>query len=124
MLKRLKYLTAVFAITVLLFQINRLVFLAYNHELAADCSGGELCMAILHGFKLDIITAGYLTVLPLIATIVSIWLRVGERGTRIWQRMMTYYYAIMVALVALIETADIGMFVEWQTRIDAQVTIY
>ena len=124
MLKRLKYLTAVFAITVLLFQINRLVFLAYNHELAADCSGGELCMAILHGFKLDIITAGYLTVLPLIATIVSIWLRVGERGTRIWQRIMTYYYAIMVALVALIETADIGMFVEWQTRIDAQVTIY
>ncbi len=124
MFKRLKYLIAVFVIAVLLFQVNRLVFLAYNHALAANCSFGELGMAILHGFKLDFITAGYFTVLPLLATIVTIWLPVSERGARIWHRIMVCYFAVMMLLVALIETADIGMFEEWQTRIDAQVMIY
>jgi phosphoglycerol transferase MdoB-like AlkP superfamily enzyme len=124
MLKRLKYLVAVFSIAVLLFEVNRLVFLIYNNDLAADCSFGELCLAMLYGLKLDIITAGYITILPLIATIVTIWLRVAERGERIWQRIMVGYYAVIVTLVAFIETADIGMFGEWQSRIDAQVMIY
>lgn len=124
MLKRLKYLIAVFVIAVLLFQINRLVFLAYNHTLAAQYSFGELGMAILNGFKLDFITAGYLTVLPLLATIITIWLPVSERGARIWHRIVVCYFAAIMAFVALVETADIGMFEEWQTRIDAQVMIY
>lgn len=124
MLKRLKYLIAVFVIAVLLFQVNRLFFLAYNYALATNCSLGELGMAILHGFKLDFITAGYFTVLPLLATIVTIWLPVSERGARIWHRLMVCYFATIMAIVALIETADIGMFEEWQTRIDAQVMIY
>jgi hypothetical protein len=58
MLKRLKYLVAVFSIAVLLFEVNRLVFLIYNNDLATDCSFGELCLAMLYGLKLDIITAG------------------------------------------------------------------
>ena len=124
MLKRLKYLIAVFVIAVLIFQINRLIFLGYNHALTTNCSLGELCMAILHGFKLDFITAGYFTALPLLATIVTIWLPVSERGVRIWHRIMVCYFVAMMAIVALIETADIGMFEEWQTRIDAQVMIY
>ena len=124
MLKRLKYLVAVFATIVLLFEINRVVFIIYNHELASDCSFGELCMAMMHGLKLDVITAGYITIVPLIATIVAIWLPVAERGERIWQRIMVGYYALIIALVALIETADIGMFGEWQSRIDAQIMIY
>ena len=60
MLKRLKYLVAVFAIAVLLFVVNRLVFIIYNHDLATDSSTGELCLAMLYGLKLDIITAGYM----------------------------------------------------------------
>lgn len=124
MLKRLKYLVAVFAIAVLLFEVNRLVFVIYNHELAADCSVGELCLSMLYGLKLDIITAGYITILPLIATMVTIWLPVAERGERIWRRIMMGYYALIVTIVAFIETADIGMFGEWQSRIDAQVLIY
>lgn len=124
MLKRLKYLIAVFVIAVLIFQINRLIFLGYNHALTTNCSLGELGMAILHGFKLDFITAGYFTAFPLLATIVTIWLPVSERGVRIWHHIMVCYFAAMMAIVALIETADIGMFEEWQTRIDAQVMIY
>ena len=124
MLKRLKYLAAVFAVAVLLFEVNRLVFIIYNHDLATECSVGELFQAMMYGLKLDIITAGYITALPLLATIVAIWLRVAERGCRIWSRVMVAYYAIATTAVAAIETADIGMFGEWQSRIDAQIMIY
>lgn len=124
MLKRLKYLVAVFTISVILFEVNRLVFIIYNHALATNCSFGELCLAMLYGLKLDIITAGYITIVPLLATMVTIWLPVAERGERIWQRIMIGYYATVVAIVAFIQTADIGMFGEWQSRIDAQIMIY
>lgn len=124
MLKRLKYLAAIFAIAVLLFEVNRVVFLIYYNDMAVGCSGSELFKAILYGLKLDVITAGYITILPLLATMVAIWLPVGERGCRIWSRVMMWYYAIITTLVAVIETADIGMFGDWQSRIDAQIMIY
>ncbi len=124
MLKRLKYLAAVFAIAVLMFEVNRVIFLIYNHDLANDCSGGELFKAILYGLKLDVITAGYVTILPLLATIVAMWLHVEERGRRIWSRVMVGYFAVVTTIIAFIQTADIGMFGEWQSRIDAQIMIY
>ena len=124
MLKRLKYLAAVFAIAVLMFEVNRVIFLIYNHDLANDCSAGELFKAILYGLKLDVITAGYVTILPLLATIVAMWLHVEERGRRIWSRVMVGYFAVVTTIIAFIQTADIGMFGEWQSRIDAQIMIY
>lgn len=124
MLKRLKYLTAAFAIAVLLFEVNRLIFILYNHTLMAECSTSELCLAVLHGLKLDLITAGYITVLPLLASIITIWLPVAERGTRLWRGIMVGYYAIMWTFISVVQVADIGMFREWQSRIDSQVMIY
>ena len=112
MLKRLKYLTAAFAIAVLLFEVNRLIFILYNHTLMAECSTSELCLAVLHGLKLDLITAGYITVLPLLASIITIWLPVAERGTRLWRGIMVGYYAIMWTFISAVQVADIGMFRE------------
>ncbi len=87
--------------------------------MAAECSFGELFAALWHGMSLDSVTAGYILVVPLLVTMTSVWLPVKERGRALWKRSMRWYFAIVALLVALIETADMGMFGEWQARIDA-----
>lgn len=124
MRKHLQFLVASYVATMLLFTINRVVFLIYYHAMAAECSFGELFAALWHGMSLDSVTAGYILVVPLLATMTSVWLPVKERGRALWKRSMRWYFIVVMLLVALIETADMGMFGEWQARIDAQVFIY
>lgn len=124
MLRRLWFVVAIFFATTLLFVVNRAIFLIYYHDMAADYSFAEIMQTFVHGFSLDCTTAGYVTALPLLATIAAIWIPVKERGARIWRRVFTAYFAIMLLAITLIETADIGMFGDWQARIDAQVLIY
>ena len=124
MLRRLWFVVAIFFATTLLFVVNRAVFLIYYHDMAADYSFAELIQTFVHGFGLDCSTAGYVTALPLLATIAAIWIPVKERGARIWRRAFTAYFAIMLLAITIIQTADLGMFGDWQARIDAQVLIY
>ena len=124
MWRRLGFIVATFAIALLLSIVNRGVFILYNYELAADYSVGELLLCFLHGLKLDASIAGYITALPVISTIVTLWQPEGWRSDRAWRRLHLAYFAVVVTLVALLETADIGAFGAWQSRIDAQVLIY
>lgn len=124
MRKHLKFLVAVYLSTMLLFTINRVVFLIYYHAMAAECSAGELFATLWRGLSLDSVTAAYILVVPLLATMLSVWLPVKERGRRLWRRLMKGYFIVVALLIALIQTADMGMFGEWQARIDAQVFIY
>lgn len=124
MLRRFKFLAAIFVVAVVLFQLNRVVFILVNMRFAEGCSLSELFEACLHGLSLDFTTAGYLTALPLLATLVTIWLSGGKRAKRIWRYLFICYFALVLTTIAVIHAADIGMFEAWQSRIDAQVLIY
>ncbi len=124
MRKHLHFLVAAFAATMLLFTANRVVFLIYNHDLAAGCNMGDMLLTLWHGLKLDSVVAGYIMVVPLLLCMACVWLPLAERGVRNMRRIMMGYFAVITTLVACVETADIGMFEEWQARIDAQVLIY
>lgn len=118
------FVVATFAATMLLASLNRVIFLLYNHALAAECSLSEIGLALLHGLKLDMSVAGYISALPLLASIASIWLRHNKSIINVLRRaVMLYFYAITL-LCACVQCADIGMFGEWQSRIDSQIFIY
>lgn len=124
MRRHLQFLVAAYVATMLLFTANRVVFLIYNHTLAEECSFGEQLLALWHGLALDSVVAGYIVVVPLLLCVASVWLPLAERGRRVVGRIMVGYFALVATLVAVVETADIGIFEEWQSRIDAQVLIY
>lgn len=124
MLKRTLYIASTFAIALLLSIVNRGVFVIYNLEFVSQYSLWELAQCFFYGLQLDCSIAGYITIIPLLFAIVSLWL-FGKGGSeRVWRIVHGVYFATIVLLISTIEVADIGMYGAWLSRIDAQVLIY
>ena len=82
-------------------------------------TAADYLQVIWHGLKLDLTVAGYLTVLPLLLVLVSVW----YNGS--WLRKVLKGYFITVALViAAIFVADVALYAFWGFRMDATVLFY
>lgn len=56
------------------FCYSKPVFMFYQHALSETCTFTDFLQVMLHGLKLDCTIAGYLTAIPLLLTLVSVWL--------------------------------------------------
>lgn len=121
MWKRILFVVTTFAIGLSLSVINRGVFILYNAEIFDKYRLWDFAQCFFYGVKLDCSIAGYLTAIPLILTIVTLWVK---GNTKVWRIVQGVYFASIVLLISSIEVADIGMFGAWLSRIDAQVLIY
>ena len=74
-LRKLAFVLGVFCATVLAMAVQKPVFLAYYAADAAQASVGEWLGVVWHGLTLDSTVAGYVTALPLLLTLVSLWVR-------------------------------------------------
>ena len=120
--RQLKFLTATFMISLFLSVANRVFFIIYNSGLLTGVSMKEMAGCFIHGLELDASIAGYITAIPALMCIIAAWLPAG--GKRVWKRILGIYFIFMTGVVAVIETADIGMFGDWLCRIDSQIYIY
>ena len=74
MKKRILFLLTLYFMWLPLLAIQKPVFMLYHHALASGCSLIDYLKVITHGLLLDCTIAGYLTALPLLMTLVSVWL--------------------------------------------------
>ena len=102
-----------------LLAIQKPLFMLYNWEQAAGCTAGEWLQVVLHGLKLDCTIAGYLTALPLLATLVSTWLP----GTWL-RRGMKAYFGVIAVLISLIFIVDVALYPYWGFRLDSTLLFY
>ena len=119
MKKRILFLLALFFIWLPLLAVQKPVFLLYHHALASGCSLSDYLKVITHGLLLDCTMAGYLTALPLLMTLVSIWLP----GT-FYKKLLKGYFGIMAVLIAAIFSVDVALYGYWGFRLDATLFFY
>ena len=119
MKKRILFLLALFFIWLPLLAVQKPVFLLYHHALASGCSLIDYLKVITHGLLLDCTMAGYLTALPLLMTLVSIWLP----GT-FYKKLLKGYFGIMAVLIAAIFSVDVALYGYWGFRLDATLFFY
>lgn len=101
------------------FIVQKPWFLFYNRSMTESLTATDYLQVIWHGLKLDLTVAGYLTVLPLLLVLVSVW----YNGS--WLRKVLKGYFITVALViAAIFVADVALYAFWGFRMDATVLFY
>jgi phosphoglycerol transferase MdoB-like AlkP superfamily enzyme len=74
---------------------------------------------MLHGASLDATTAGYLTALPLLFIIISIWLKKVSL-----RKYLIPYYIIASLLVSITFVVDMGLYPFWGFKLDASVFLY
>lgn len=119
MKKRILFLLALFVIWLPILAIQKPVFMLYHHALANGCSLIDYLRVITHGLLLDCTIAGYLTALPLLMTLVSVWL-----PGRFYRKLLKGYFGIMAVLVAAIFAVDVALYGYWGFRLDATLFFY
>ena len=119
MKKRFIFLLALYFLWVPLLAIQKPVFMLYHHALANGCSLIDYLKVITHGLLLDCTMAGYLTALPLLMTLVSVW----SPGT-FYRKLLKGYFGIMAVLIAAIFSVDVALYGYWGFRLDATLFFY
>lgn len=121
MKRKLTFLLAVFSATLLAMALQKPVFLLWYSRLAADASWRELTGVVLHGLHLDLTVAGYVTALPLLVVLLSLWVRLSGR---VWRPLLSGYFVVVSLFTAAIVAVDIALYEHWGFRLDATVLIY
>lgn len=104
---------------VLLFVLQKPVFMVYYHDLYADVSFGDYFSVMWHGLPLDLSLAGYLTAIPGLILIASAW-----TDSSILRRIRQVYFGLIAFVMACIFIVDLGLYGFWGFRLDATPIFY
>ena len=121
MQKRLLFPLAVFGATTLVMALQKPVFLLYYAAQASSYGFGDWCRVLWHGLSLDMTVAGYITALPLLLTLLSLWLPLSDRA---WRRIFGIYFGAVSLVAALIFAVDLALYEHWGFRLDASALMY
>ena len=94
-------------------------FMFYNHNAFKDCAFTDYLAVIWHGLPMDISVAGYLTIVPTLLALISIWLHPAL--IRILHRT---YLALASLLLSIVYCTDAVLYSFWQFRIDSTPFFY
>ncbi len=117
MKQRILYLFALFFALVGIFALQKPLFMFYNTT--ESLSVIDYWNVIQHGLSLDMTTAGYLTVLPLLILIASTWTK--KWALRKWMRP---YLILIGTIMAIIFIVDTALYTFWGFKLDATVFNY
>ncbi|WP_294473114.1 LTA synthase family protein [uncultured Bacteroides sp.] len=119
MKKRIIQFLTTYFLFVLLFALQKPIFMAYYHELYTDVSFGDYFSVMWHGLPLDLSLAGYLTAIPGLLLIASAW-----TDSSILRRIRQGYFGLIAFVMACIFIIDLGLYGFWGFRLDATPIFY
>lgn len=102
-----------------LLAIQKPLFMLYHHTLSAAYPPSDWLRVAWHGLRLDCTIAGYLTIVPLLFSLASVW--IPGRRLRLWLKA---YFALASLAIAAIFAADAALYAFWGFRLDATVIFY
>ena len=120
MRRKLAFPIAVFAATVVMMAVQKPVFMAYYAVEAAGAGFRGWIDVLWHGLTLDMTVAGYVTALPILVTLLSLWLRLPEK---VWRGVLTTWFVLVAVTTAVIFAVDVALYEHWGFRIDSTVLI-
>ena len=121
MLRKLLIIIATYITSLIAMALQKPLFLAWYAERAAESSAAELLAVSWHGLLLDSTTAAYITAIPWLMMLITVWIGIPER---IVQRSLKIYFGIMAFLSSLIVAVDLGLFRHWDFRLDSTIIPY
>lgn len=118
MVKLILKLLAIFGGWTLAFMVLKLVFILFHGPiLKAGC--GDAFAILWHGLPMDMSVAGYLSVVPFLLTILSVWFA-GR-----WVDVVANVWFVITAFVSgLIFSLDMGLYGVWGFRMDMTPVFY
>lgn len=119
MKRRLLFILSVFAIQLPLFAVQKPVFMLYHGAFATGYGFEDFVNVMFHGLKLDCTVSGYLTVIPLLFALISVWV-----SGRMLVNALKVYFGLSWIIVAAVFAVDLALYGYWGFRIDATAVFY
>jgi len=119
MKKNILILSKIYLLFIVIFIVQKPLFMMYYHELYKGANWLDCFNVMLHGFKLDASMAGYLTVLPGLLLIISLWVE-----SRFITKIEKSYYALISIVLSIIFISDLALYRYWGFRLDSTPLLY
>ena len=119
MKKRIAYISLYFFTVLLIFILQKLLFMFYNGSIEKGFGFADYMQVMIHGASLDAATAGYLTAFPFLLVLISIWFRKFPL-----KKILYGYYILAAALISIIFVVDMALYTFWGFKLDASVFLY
>ena len=116
---RFKYFFLTYVFFVLIFIIQKPLFMLYHLPLFKEATWKDWFLVPYHGLPLDFSLAGYLTIIPGLLLICTIWSR-----KRLWRRLAKAYFAIIAIILSAVFVIDLGLYRYWGFRLDTTPLFY
>lgn len=101
------------------FALQKPLFMLYHLSLYKTVGAGEWFKVMYHGLPLDFSMAGYLTVIPALLTLISVW-KEGD-----WLRKaFAVYLGVISAVIAIVFVSDLELYTYWGFRLDSTPLFY
>ena len=99
--------------------ISKGAFLLIYHSLFANATFSELCQVFWYGLRLDIAVAGYVTGIPGLLLIATLWSR-----RRLIHWLWNGYFFLIALLASLAYIANLGLYSYWGFPLDNTPLLY
>ena len=119
MKKRIAYISLYFFTVLLIFILQKPLFMLYNGSIEKGFGFADYMQVMIHGASLDAATAGYLTAFPFLLVLISIWFRKFPL-----KKILYRYYILAAALISIIFVVDMALYTFWGFKLDASVFLY
>ena len=121
-MRQIKLFFKIYILFVLLFVIQKPLFMLFTIHPAHQPIDSPVATAfsvMWHGLTLDLSIAGYLTAIPALLLIASIWLR-----EEIIKPVLNVYFVIAATIISLCFTLNIALYPYWSFPLDSTPLFY
>ena len=101
---------------ILVFDVQRILFSIHNYDKFSDIPWGEWFQAFFFSLRLDLATAGLLSLLPMLVIITGIFIK-KPRHRKLFFGVML----IEIILCAMIHGGEINAYPEWNHKLNTRV---
>ena len=120
MKRRISLLISIYLLFTLIFALQKPIFMLYYQQLFERVSLLEWFQVIINGLPLDFSFAGYLTIIPGLLLITSVWMT----SQKLLKTIFKCYYLIISLFISIIFVADLGLYEYWGFRLDSTPLFY
>lgn len=121
-MKQIKRFFKIYLILVVLFVLQKPLFMLLTHASAAqplEDSFSTMLAVIWHGLQLDLSMAGYLTAIPALLLLASIWIK-----EEIIRPVFSIYFGIIAVFMSFCFVLNIALYPYWNFPLDSTPLFY
>ena len=118
-MKRIKSFLTIFLLWTVVGIVSKVAFLAIYHSLFKDVEWTDQLAVLWYGLRLDMAIAGYLTIVPGLLLMISLWY-----GGKVLQWVWKAFFLLTAIATALGYVANLGLYGYWGFPLDNTPLLY